>query len=124
MSARQPVDTVEHRHGNGKTADADRRRHFEIARGAALECAAIQDVLIVGKALDEAGSQERKNELDRMAAMLSRLGGRGYQARAETSACGGNPSDPDPDPDSDSDWDEDKPQQRGGGDGIPPPHRG
>ena len=52
--------------GNGKTADADRRRYFEIARGAALECAAIQDVLVVGKALDEAESQERKDELDRM----------------------------------------------------------
>ncbi len=31
--------------GNGKTADADRRRYFEIARGSALECAAIQDVV-------------------------------------------------------------------------------
>ncbi|NLC83112.1 MAG: four helix bundle protein [Lentisphaerae bacterium] len=55
--------------------DADRRRYFEIARGSALECAAIQDVLVVGKALDEAESQERKNELDRMAAMLGRQGG-------------------------------------------------
>ena len=107
--------------GNGKTADADRRRYFEIARGSALECAAIQDVLVVGKALDEAENQERKNELDRMAAMLSRLGGRGYQVREETSAYDGNSIDPDPD--SDSDLDETKPQQRGGGDGIPPPHR-
>ena len=30
--------------GNGQTAEADRRRYFEIARGSALECAAIQDV--------------------------------------------------------------------------------
>jgi four helix bundle protein len=107
--------------GNGKTADADRRRYFEIARGSALECAAIQDVLVVGKALDEAESQKRKTELDRMAAMLSRLGGRGYQVREEATAYDGNPIDPDPD--SDSDLDETKPQQRGGGDGIPPPHR-
>ena len=107
--------------GNGKTADADRRRHFEIARGSALECAAIQDVLVVGKALDEAESQNRKTELDRMAAMLSLLGGRGYQVREEATAYDGNPIDPDPD--SDSDLDETKPQQRGGGDGIPPPHR-
>ena len=64
--------------GNGKTAEADRRRYFEIARGSALECAAIQDVLVVGKALAETESRERKVELDRMAAMLSRLGGRGY----------------------------------------------
>ena len=94
--------------GNGKTADADRRRYFEIARGSALECAAIQDVLVVGKALDEAESRNRKTELDRMAAMLSRLGGRGYQVREEASAYDGNPDDPDPD--SDSDLDEDQPQ--------------
>ena len=105
--------------GNGKTADADRRRYFEIARGSALECAAIQDVLVVGKAMGEAESQNRKMELDRMAAMLSRLGGRGYQVQEGTPTYGGKPIDPD----SDSDLDEDKPQQRGGGDGIPPPHR-
>ena len=64
--------------GNGKAAEADRRRFFEIARGSALECAAIQDVLDVVKALDSEESRKRKAELDRMAAMLSRLGGRGY----------------------------------------------
>jgi four helix bundle protein len=37
--------------GNGKTAEADRRRYFEIARGSVLECGAIQDVLIVGHPL-------------------------------------------------------------------------
>jgi four helix bundle protein len=70
--------------GNGKTADADRRRYFEIARGSALECAAIQDVLVVGKALDVQESKARKEELDRMAAMLSRLGGRGYCVKEDT----------------------------------------
>jgi len=64
--------------GNGKTAKADRRRYFEITRGSAMECAAIQDVLVVGKALGREESRERKIELDRIAAMLSRLGGRGY----------------------------------------------
>jgi len=78
----------------------DRGRYFEIARGSALECAAIQDVLVVGKALEEAESQNRKTELDRMAAMLSRLGGREYQVREDTSAYGGNPIDPDPDSDA------------------------
>ncbi|MCF7708777.1 MAG: four helix bundle protein [Verrucomicrobia bacterium] len=48
--------------GNGKTAQADRRRYFENARGSALECAAIQDVLVAGNALDKAGSRERKTE--------------------------------------------------------------
>jgi four helix bundle protein len=107
--------------GNGKTAEADRRRYFEIARGSALECAAIQDVLVVGKALEEAESQARKTEIDRMAAMLSRLGGRGYQVREEPLTYDVKPIDPDPD--SDTDLDEDKPQQRGVGDGIPPPNR-
>jgi hypothetical protein len=31
--------------GNGKATSGDRRRSFESARGSALECAAIQDVL-------------------------------------------------------------------------------
>ncbi|HCS90513.1 MAG TPA: hypothetical protein DIW77_10800, partial [Chromatiaceae bacterium] len=31
--------------GNGKGTSGDRRRSVEIARGSALECAAIQDVL-------------------------------------------------------------------------------
>jgi four helix bundle protein len=57
--------------GNGKTAKADRRRYFEIARGSALECAAIQDVLVVGKGLEREQSQQRKIELDRIAVMLS-----------------------------------------------------
>ena len=65
--------------GNGKSSVSDRRRYFEIARGSVLECAAIQDVLVVGKALDESESQGRKLVLDRMAIMLSRLGGRGFQ---------------------------------------------
>jgi four helix bundle protein len=70
--------------GNGKTAEADRRRYFEIARGSALECAAIQDVLVMGKALDAHESRERKILLDRMAVMLSRLGGRGYCVREDS----------------------------------------
>jgi len=64
--------------GNGKASNSDRRRYFDIARGSVLECAAIQDVLVVGRVLHESESQERKNLLDRMAVMLSRLGGRGY----------------------------------------------
>jgi len=90
--------------GNGKTAEADRRRYFEIARGSALECAAIQDVLVVGKALNQAESGKRKIELDRMAAMLSRLGGRGYCVK-EDSAGYGSTAGIDFDPDSDFDWD-------------------
>ncbi len=50
--------------GNGKTAPADRRGYFEIARGSAVECAAIQDVLVVGKALEEMKSKGSTSELE------------------------------------------------------------
>jgi four helix bundle protein len=93
--------------GNGKTADADRRCYFEIARGVALECAAIQGVLVVGKALDEAESQNRKTEIDRMTAMLSRLGGRGYQVLEDGTDYAMKVIDADPD----SDLHETTPQQ-------------
>jgi four helix bundle protein len=101
--------------GNGKTADADRRRYFEIARGSALECAAIQDVLVVGKQLDERESQDRKGELDRMAAMLSRLGCRGYQVRDESVAYEDCKDDLGSDPDSDSDLERKPSQPKGAG---------
>ena len=84
-SQSMPLNIAE---GNGKTADADRRRYFEIARGSALECAAIQDVLVVGQALDKTESRSRKDELDRMAAMLSRLGGRGYKVQEDHAVYG------------------------------------
>jgi four helix bundle protein len=89
--------------GNGKTGKADRRRYFEIARGSALECAAIQDVLVVGKGLDKEESQQHKSDLDRIAAMLSRLGGRGYSVKEGVAEYGYTEFDPDPDPDSDFD---------------------
>ena len=90
--------------GNGKsTTVADRRRYFEIARGSAFECAAIQDVLVVGEALDKKESRERKIELDRIAAMLSRLGGRGYYVKESTTPYGQIEFDFDSDPDSDTD---------------------
>lgn len=89
--------------GNGKTAKADRRRYFEIARGSALECAAIQDVLVVGKALDIEESRTRKTELDRIAAMLGRLGGRGYSVKEDSVPYGSTEIDFDPDSDFDFD---------------------
>jgi len=51
-----------------------------------------------GQGLEENESRERKVELDRMAAMLSRLGKRGYSVQEEPGACG-------IDFDSDSDFD-------------------
>jgi four helix bundle protein len=64
--------------GNGKATPADRRRFFEIARGSALECAAVQDVLEVCDGIGAKDNQEGKAMLDRLAAMLTRMGGRGY----------------------------------------------
>ena len=89
--------------GNGKTAMADRRRYYEIARGSALECAAIQDVPVVGKALDREQSEKQKIELDRIAAMLSRLGGRGYCIKENSAGYGIERFDFDTDSDFDTD---------------------
>jgi hypothetical protein len=49
-------------------------------------------------------------ELDRMAAMLSRLGGRGYQVREDKIIYGDERDDFDPDFDSDLDEDAKEPQ--------------
>ena len=47
-------------------------------------------------------SEERKRELDRMAAMLSRLGGRGYCVKEDPVSYRHKEIDPDPDLDLDS----------------------
>lgn len=70
--------------GNGKATDGDRRRYFEIARGSALECGAIQDVLQVCGALTTEENEKMKNYLDRIVAMLTKLGQRGYCVSEES----------------------------------------
>jgi four helix bundle protein len=89
--------------GNGKAMEGDRRRFFEISRGSALECAAIQDVLEACCVIDTKQNEEGKNLLDRIVAMLTKLGGRGYSVREEVVGYGMNRTDTDPDSDSDSD---------------------
>ena len=90
--------------GNGKASEADRRRFFEIARGSALECAAIQDVLEVCDVLPRKDNAEAKQILDRIVAMLTKLGKRGYTVRESTSEYGlTDDCDRDSDPDSDPD---------------------
>ena len=42
--------------------------------------------LVVGRGLEERASRERKIDLDRMAAMLSRLGKRGYLVQEESAS--------------------------------------
>ena len=69
--------------GNGRGTVADRRRFFEIARGSALECAAIQDILSNCGLLDVSKSQHQKEFLYRIAAMLSKLGNPGGVVRED-----------------------------------------
>jgi four helix bundle protein len=69
--------------GNGKATNGDRRRFFEIARGSALECGAVQDVLQVCGAMSEEENIQAKNRLDRIVAMLTKLGQRGYCVEEE-----------------------------------------
>ena len=79
--------------GNWKTTEADRRHFFEIARGSALECAAIQDVLEASEAIGAEENSKAKNLLDRIVAMLTKIGGRGYIIKEEDSANYGNSSE-------------------------------
>ena len=81
--------------GNGKATAADRRRYFEIARGSALECAAIQDVLEVRKAIVPKDHLIGKEFLDRIVAMLTRLGGRNYSVGEPGYVYGNKNFDPD-----------------------------
>jgi four helix bundle protein len=89
--------------GNGKPTEGERRRFFEIARGSALECAAVQDVLEVCRALSAAENAEAKKLLDRIIAMLTKLGRRGYTVREEANRYDSNESESDPDSDPDHD---------------------
>lgn len=85
--------------GNGKATDGDRRRYFEIARGSALECSAVQDVLRVCGALSAEENANRKALLDRIVAMLTKLGQRGYAVHEDQAQYTAE-SDPDSDPDT------------------------
>ncbi|MCC6509123.1 MAG: four helix bundle protein [Pirellulaceae bacterium] len=59
--------------GNGKQSLKDKNRFFEIARGSALECAAIHDVLRVCDAIDDELNCRGKSDLKRIVSMLTRL---------------------------------------------------
>lgn len=59
--------------GNGKQSLKDKNRCFEIARGSALECAAIHNVLRVCDAIDDKANDHGKSELKRIVSMLTRL---------------------------------------------------
>ena len=59
--------------GKGKRGLKDRATFFDIARGSALECAAIHDVLVVSGGIDAAIGGPPKAKLKRIVAMLTRL---------------------------------------------------
>ena len=59
--------------GNGKRSLKDRSRFFDISRGSALECAAIQDVLVVSGGIDGEMGGPPKAKLKPVVAMLTRL---------------------------------------------------
>ncbi|XZE42739.1 four helix bundle protein [Pirellulaceae bacterium SH467] len=59
--------------GNGKRSLKDRARFLDIARGSALECAAIRDVLVVSNGLSRVTDYELKSRLVRLVAMLTRM---------------------------------------------------
>ncbi|MEI7700551.1 MAG: four helix bundle protein [Planctomycetia bacterium] len=59
--------------GNGKQSLKDKNRFFEIARGSAVEFAAIHDVLRVCDAIDDAFSFRSKSDHKRIVSMLTRL---------------------------------------------------
>ena len=59
--------------GNGKRSIKDRNRFLDIARGSALECVAIQDVLSATEGIDAGSHHELKRHLKRIVSMLTRL---------------------------------------------------
>lgn len=59
--------------GSAKPSGPDRRRCYAIARGSAMECAAIPDVLSLLRLIDQTVIRDAKAHLHRVVAMLSRL---------------------------------------------------
>ncbi len=59
--------------GNGKRSLKDRSRFLDIARGSALECVAIQDVLAATDGLNDERHRQLKRMLHRIVSMLTRL---------------------------------------------------
>jgi four helix bundle protein len=65
-----PLDIAE---SNGKRSRKDRNRFLDMARGSALEGAAVQDVLAATDGLDDGWHRELKTKRKRIVSMLTRL---------------------------------------------------
>jgi four helix bundle protein len=92
--------------GNGKGTNADRRRFFEIARGSALECAAIQDYLEACHVLAREHNVQGKTMLLRIVSMLTKLAQRSHELREESAVYGDYDYDNDNGNDNDNEEDE------------------
>lgn len=57
----------------GRTSGPDAARHYAIARGSAMECAAVLDVIAALGALDDSRQSKANELLARTVAMLTRL---------------------------------------------------
>ena len=57
--------------GSGKATESQKRHCYAIARGEAMECAAIMDVLLYLGLIESAKAQEAKGLLEKVVAILS-----------------------------------------------------
>jgi four helix bundle protein len=57
----------------GRASEADAARHFAIARGSAMECAAVLDVMYTLELVAESQHREANDLLARVVAMLTKL---------------------------------------------------
>ena len=59
--------------GNDERSLKDRARFLDIAHGSALECTAVQDLLVVSGGMSRETDHELKSKLVRVVAMLTRM---------------------------------------------------
>ena len=68
LRAAQPIP-LNIAEGNGKRSLKDRNRFLDVARGSALECASIQDVLLACGGINEEDHRAGKQRLRRIVSM-------------------------------------------------------
>ncbi|MBN2424646.1 MAG: four helix bundle protein [Calditrichaceae bacterium] len=67
--------------GNGKFKENDRNRYFAIARGSALECSAVQDVLLIGNAINKTDYDFGEKLLIRIVSMLTKMTRKSWEVK-------------------------------------------